>query len=98
MRLASRMDHHVPLEGVLLCERLTTFGADYLIAFFVLRQQVLIQIFLRNHTSFTDVTFIFRLVMRPFLMHVQRAGIQAYFVAHIALDRFLFVVKSYMVR
>lgn len=75
MWLATSVNGHVPLERIFLSERFATFSAYDLLSLLVLRQQVLVKVLLRDHAPFAYVTLVFRFVVRPLLMYVQRATV-----------------------
>lgn len=98
VRLAARMNGHVPLEGVLLSERFATFGAHNLLPLLVLRYHMLIEILLRDHPPLAYVTLIFGLVVRPFLVYVERTTVLAKLAADVAIDGLFLVMESHVVR
>lgn len=97
MRFTARVDGHVPLEGVLLRKGLPTLGANDLFSLLVLRQQMLVEVLLSDHSSFTYVTLVLGLVVGPLLMNVERTAVLAELSANVAIQRGLSVMESHVI-
>lgn len=96
VRPIARVRHHVLLQSVIFRKRLAALLANETLPSFVLQQDVLIEIFLRDHPPFADLAFVFRLEVRPLLVHVKGVAVRAGLPADVADDWTLFVLEPHV--
>jgi len=94
--LIAGVDPHVLPQVVVLEEGLAALLAHRLLLPLVLRQDVLVQVLLRNETPMAPRTLVLCLVVRVFLMRVQTVTVAARLAAHVAHHRRLPVIQSGM--
>lgn len=94
VRLVARVDPHMLPQFVILEEGLAALLAHRLLLSLVLRQYVLIQIFLRDKSLVTQRTLVLRLVMRVLLMSVETVAVPAGLAAHVAYHRRFTMIQS----
>jgi hypothetical protein len=91
------MDPHMDLQSTVSREGLAAFLAHDVLPTLVLSEHMLIEILLADHPSLAYLTFVFRLVMREFLVHVQGVAVEAGLAADVADDRLFSMAEAYVV-
>lgn len=92
------VDSHVDLEARVSGESFAAFLADDALAFLVLPEHVLVEIFLANHAAFAHVTLVFSFVVSELLMDVEGVAVEASFATNVANNRLLAVAEPHVVR